>query len=124
MAALSFKFVDDSLNQKLIALLKKERFRRVVIDTDGVLHYSTEDEEVVENDLIRSIRDHVFSSWQIISCPRQWAERYKRYMTRHGVPFVEELIDSQLCFLIPRRYRPHSWKLGDSPVGTKHGIAR
>ncbi|HVS35551.1 MAG TPA: hypothetical protein VMS17_08215 [Gemmataceae bacterium] len=122
MTMLSFKFVDDALNQKLIALLKRERLKHR-IDPKGAIHYSADDEEVVENDLICSIRDQVFSTWQIISCPSQWAGRYKQYMVQHGVPFVEELIDGQLCFLVPRRYRPHSWKLDDPSAEKKHRIA-
>ena len=108
----SFRFVDDDLNLRLITLLKRSGIRHVV-GKNGVVRYSPQSEDVVENELICSIRDALFPSWQVLSCPGQWAERYKSYMTRHRVPFVEELIDNQLCFLIPRRYRPHSWKLQD-----------
>ena len=108
----TFRFVDDSLNRRLIALLKRSGTRHDV-RSNGVVRYSPRDEDVIENEFIRSVRDSVFPSWQILSCPPQWVDRYKSYMTRHGVPFVEELIDNRLCFLIPRRYRPHSWKLDD-----------
>lgn len=124
MATLSFRFADDELNGKLLALLKGARVKHVVVDKNGVMHYSAADEVFVENDLIRSIRDQAFPSWQIISCPKDWTERYKHYMTQHDVPFVEEWIDDQLCFLIPRRYRPHAWKLDDSSVARKHRIAQ
>ena len=124
MANLSFKFADGELNQKLIALVKGERWINVAIDKEGVVHYSADDEEGMENDLIRSIRDQVFSSWQIISCPKNWTEQYKHYMTQHSVPFVEEWIDNQLCFLIPRRYRPHAWKLDAPATAKKHRIAQ
>jgi hypothetical protein len=102
--------LDDNLNRQLIDLLKRKRIQHSV-GKDGVIRYSPDDEELVENELIRSIRDSVFKPWQIISCPKDWAERYKSYMSRHEIPFVEELIDRQLCFLIPRKYRPHSWRL-------------
>jgi hypothetical protein len=107
----SFKFMDPSLNRKLLALLKKAQVKHT-IGADGVVRYSPCDEELVGNELIPSIRRQVFRSWQILSCPKVWAARYKRYMRDHDVPYTEELIDNQLCFLLPRRYRPHSWTLG------------
>src|SRR5436190_17369824 len=109
----SFRFLDERLNRLLIVLLEKQGIRHSV-SKDGVILYSPGDAEIVENELIKSIRDQVFSPWQIISCPKNWTRRYRRYMTIHEVPFVEELIDNQLCFLIPRTYRPHSWKLGET----------
>jgi hypothetical protein len=83
-----------------------------VVDREGVVHYFPDDAETVENELLRTVRDSVFPSWQIISCPEDWANRYKVYMRQHAIPFEEEVIDHQLCFLIPRKYRPHTWKLG------------
>ncbi len=106
----SFKFVDDTLNRQLVALLRRSgaRFR---VDSKGTIRYSKNDVEFIENDVISRVRTSVFPTWQIISCPSNWAPRYKEYMLQRNVPFVEELIDNQLCFLIPRIYRPHSWKL-------------
>src|SRR5450755_3434804 len=120
----TFKFLDEKLNRKLIALVKKSPVKHS-IGNDGVLHYSSADEEVVGNGLISSIREAVFPSWQILSCPEDWIERYKRYMNQHDVPFAEELIDNQLCFLLPRKYRPHSWKLDEEPeIRQKHRKSR
>jgi hypothetical protein len=82
------------------------------------------DTELVENELIASVRDVVFFPWQIISCPKDWTQRYKNYMRKHGIPYVEELIDNQLCFLIPRAFRPHSWKLGKEPSRKRIRSAR
>jgi hypothetical protein len=107
---LSFRFAEDDLNRRLIALLKKNGIRHSV-DENGVIHYSPEDEKSVENDLVSSIRKRVFSSWQVLSCPKEWTERYKQYMTQRDIPFKEELIGGQLCFLLPRKYRPQRWKL-------------
>ena len=110
----SFKFVDADLNRKLIKRLKSSGIKHVV-DKEGVIHYAPRDEQVVENDLISAVRDGLFPSWQIVSCPDDWTENYRAYMTAHGIPFVEELIDGQLCFLIPRRYRPDAWQI-DQPA--------
>ncbi len=106
----SFKFMDEELNRRLILLLKKSHVKHT-IGANGVIHYSPVDEEIVGNELIPPIRRKVFPSWQILSCPKDWADRYKRYMCEHRVPYTEELIDNKLCFLIPRSYRPHSWAL-------------
>ena len=109
----SFKFLDGTLNQLLIALLKKAKIKHNV-GADGIIHYSSDDEDIVENDFICSIRDKVFLSWQILTCPRDWTGRYKKYMNLHKIPFHEELTNGELWFLLPRKYRPHRWKL-DSP---------
>src|SRR5436190_13097347 len=106
----TFKFVDDNLNRKLIGLVKKSRVEHF-IDKEGVLHYSPGDEDSVENDLVCSIRDQVFPSWQVLTCPGDWVERYKRYMSQHDIPYIEELANNEVWFLLPRKYRSHSWKL-------------
>lgn len=118
----SFRFGDERLNRRLMNLLKKSEIPHE-IDREGVLHYSPESEEVIENELISKIRDEAFSSWQILCCPKVWIERYKRYMNRRGIPFKEEWIDRELCFLIARKYRPHSWKLDDESAQKQHRIA-
>ena len=106
----SFRFGDDDVNRRLIAQLKKTGLRHSV-DKFGVIHYSPEDEEQIENDILSSIRSRIFASWQVLSFPKEWAETYRRYMTQHGIPFAEEWIDGQLGFLIPGKYRPERWKL-------------
>ena len=108
----SFRFLDSRLTQELIGLLRKAKINHS-IDKEGVVHYSPDDEEVVENDLICSLRDKVFPSWQLLTCPSDWTVRYKDYMGRHGIPFREELSNGELWFLLPRKYRPHAWKLDD-----------
>ena len=111
----SFKFLDDDLNRELLGLLKKARIGHFV-DKDGVIHYSADDVQVVENDLIGSIRDRVFPSWQLQTCPSDWVACYRDYMSRHDIPFREELSNGQVWFLIPRKYRPHAWKLDGPPT--------
>jgi uncharacterized protein len=110
----SFKFMDNNLNKRLLSLLKGAKVHHIV-DKDGVVRYSPQDEEVVGNELIGSLRNKVFPAWQLLSCPPDWIERYRCYMARHGIEFKEELINRQLCFLLPRKHRPHSWKL-DRPA--------
>jgi hypothetical protein len=112
---LSFRFADDELNHRLIAHLKKNRIPHSV-DSQGVIHYSPEDEEAVENESIVSIRRRVFPSWQVLSSPQEWADRYRQYMTEHGIPFKEELSQGELWFLLPRKYRPHMWKFDEPPT--------
>jgi hypothetical protein len=109
----SFKFLDKELNRELVRLFKKCKIDHS-IGTDGTVHYSPDNEEVVGNNLICSIRDKVFSSWQVLTCPPDWTARYQEYMGCHGIPFREELSNGELWFLLPRQYRPHSWKLDGS----------
>jgi len=109
----SFQFSDNKLNHRLLALLRKSKIKHEV-DESGIIHYSPDADEVVEYDLICSIRDKVFPSWQLLTCPPAWVERYKRYMRNHGIPFYEELSNGEAWFLLPRRHRPHRWKLEGS----------
>src|SRR5690242_16234020 len=106
----SFKFVDEDLNRRFLARVKKTRINHRV-DKRGVVHYSPGDDELVESSLLEPIRNEVFSAWQVLSCPADWTERYRQYMARRAIPFEEELANDQVCFLLPREYRPHAWKL-------------
>ena len=113
----SFKFLDDKLNHRLLAFLRKAKIKHEV-EKNGIIHYSPDDQEVIENDFICSIRDMVFPSWQLLTCPPDWVERYKKYMGDHGIPFYEELSNGESWFLLPSRHRPHSWNL-DGSMKTK-----
>jgi hypothetical protein len=106
----SFKFADNDLNKRFIGLLKKKHIQHA-LDANNVVYYSPKDEEVVENDLLQSIRTEVFDPWQVLTCPPDWVERYRAYMNAHDIPFQEEWANNQLWFLLPSKYRPHSWKL-------------
>lgn len=110
---LSFKFIDDQLNDALLALLKKAK-AKYRVTSENVICYGPEDEDLIENELISQIRDTVFPSWQLVSCPPDSVGAYRHYMLQHEVPFKEELIDNEISFLIPRSYRPHSWRLEPS----------
>jgi hypothetical protein len=108
----TFRFLDDALNRRLLALLEKDKVKHHVAK-DGTIRYSPDDEEVVEDRFICSVRDGVFPSWQVLTCPSDWTGRYKRYMSRHGIPYYEELSNGELWFLLPRKYRPDRWRLDD-----------
>src|SRR5262245_11667206 len=107
--SMSFKFLDDRLQRRLLSLLEAKRVA-YRIDKRGVIYYSPAAEELVDNKIINSIRNRVFPIWQLLSCPKEWEERYREYMVKRAIPFREELINGQLCFLLPRTYRPHRWK--------------
>ncbi|HEX3997531.1 MAG TPA: hypothetical protein VHX65_03160 [Pirellulales bacterium] len=106
----SFKFGDEDLNSRLLALLKKSHIKHSV-DKQGVIHYPSGEADLVENDLLCSVRDAVFPRWQVLTCPPEWIESYKLYMRGHQIPFHEELSNGKVWFLLPRRFRPHRWKL-------------
>jgi hypothetical protein len=114
----SFRFLDEKLNRELVDLLNKSGIVHS-IDEDGVVQYSAGDGVAVENNLICSVRDKVFPSWQVLTCPSDWVARYRDYMSRHSIPFREELSDGALWFLIPCKHRPHSWKLSGIKKGQR-----
>ena len=89
-----------------------------------MLHYSPDDVEIVENELICAIREQVFATWQVVTCPPDWVDRYRQFMTKKGVPFREELADEEVWFLIPRKYRPNLWNLNSMKARLKVPMAR
>ena len=117
----SFRFRDDRLHRQFLARLKKRGIKHRV-GRDGRIYYSADDEQVVENEVICPIRDGVFPAWQVLTCPREWIPRYTRYMQNHGIPFHEEVSNGELWFLVPRRHRPHSWKLEELPKTERMAI--
>src|SRR5487761_1666332 len=106
----SFKFLKRDLNRAFIRLVKKARIDHIVAK-DGLVRYSSDDEERMDNEIVSAVRKMAFPSWQVVSCPREWTGCYRAYMTRHRIPFVQEKSNDEICFLIPRKYRPHSWKI-------------
>ena len=106
----SFRFVDEELNRKLIDRAASSGIPHEV-GPDGTLHYSADDEEAIDEHVIRPIREEVFPRWQVLSCPPDWAGRYRQYMERNRLPFQEERIDAETSFLIPRDLDPHRWDL-------------
>lgn len=118
---LSFKFMDANRNRKLLASVKTAGIKHR-LDATKVLHFSSDDEDVVGNKLIKPLRDEQFQSWQVLSCPTEWTERYRQYMRKHRIPFSEELIDGETCFLISGHQTPLDWELPAS--NTSHADSR
>jgi hypothetical protein len=109
----TFKFVDQKLQRQLLRELKKAK-AVYWVDADDAIQYSDDQVDLIENRVLSAVRGRAFQRWQILSCPAGWSHRYKEYMVQHQIPFVEELIDNRLCFLLPRAYRPHSWKFAEA----------
>jgi len=109
--------VDDVLNRKLLALLSSKAKGKFTVDASRVVHYSHNDEDLIGNDIICAVRAAAFPSWQLVMFPADWAGSYTDYMVKHDIPFREEVRDGQLRLLIPRRFRPHSWKLAPPRAG-------
>jgi hypothetical protein len=108
----TFRFLDDALNQRLLALLRKGDVRYDVAK-DGTVRYAPGDEEVVESEFIGPVRDSIFPNWQVLTCPPAWVERYQQYMNEQGIPFTVEASNGEVWFLLPRKYRPYRWKITD-----------
>lgn len=110
MSTIRFKFIDNSANKVFLRLLKQSGLKHRV-DKDGMAQYSATIEKEVENEVIGQVRSRIFDSWQVLSCPADWVSRYRNYMKRHDIAYVEEMLDDEIDFLIPKSYRPHTWKL-------------
>jgi hypothetical protein len=104
----SFQFLNPVHNRRLLRLLRESRIPYRV-DDEGTVRYAPEDAEAVGNDVISSVRDRIFATWQVLSFPADWTERYRHYLEKNRIPYEEELANGELRFLIPGNYRPHSW---------------
>ncbi|HEY1067534.1 MAG TPA: hypothetical protein VGE52_15535 [Pirellulales bacterium] len=109
----SIRFLNERMNQQFLRLLigAGVPFR---VDAERTVYFSADDDDVIENELAAKVRRTKFPRWQLLSCPHDWTERYENYMTRRDIPFVRELLDGELYFLLPNAYRPHTWKLEEA----------
>ncbi len=105
----NFRFLNDRLNDLFIHILLGSGLR-VGVDDNGVVYFDHADEEAVE-DILAKIRGSRFDSWQVLSCPGDWVNKYRQEMKRRNVPYIEELNDGQVEFLLPQNYEPHDWKI-------------
>ena len=112
----SFRFVDECLQDDLLALVRASGVPHA-IEPDGTLLYASADEEVIENDLICSIRDRVFSEWGVFTLegdetrrPRTTA-RYRAHMLEQEIPFVEEIADRFVWFLVRHDQDSFEWTI-------------
>jgi hypothetical protein len=112
----SFRFEDGDLQGCLLALVRGSGVPHAV-DADGTLRYASADVDVIENDLICAIRNRVFPGWSVFTLegdatphPRATAQ-YREYMTRHAIPFVEEVADGFIWFLLPNGQDSHAWAI-------------
>lgn len=48
---------------------------------------------------------------QWVTCPKDWRKRYRDYMKKRKIPYLERRSGKTLWFLISKKYRPHRWKL-------------
>jgi hypothetical protein len=77
------------------------------------------DTEVVENELICSIRSRIFPKWGIFTLEGDETPRpnvtaaYRAYMTQHGIPFAEEIINGFTWFLVPEGIDSFEWGITD-----------
>ena len=86
---------------------------RVAWDENGLIYFDPKDEEAIE-DILARVRNAQFNTWQILSCPSDWVNKYRYEMKRRQVPYFEELNDGQVEFLLPGDQEPHDWELPTS----------
>lgn len=62
------------------------------------------------------------SDEQTLCCPKDWEKRYEDYMVLHKIPYrkVKAKVgqrqrnsfgEDESRFVLPRKYRPHAWKI-------------
>lgn len=56
--------------------------------------------------------DRLLGDEQLLSCPVECAPTYRQYMNSKKINYTEHgIVDGSFVFKLPRRYRPHAWKL-------------
>ena len=48
---------------------------------------------------------------QFLTCPAHCRKVYKAYMDKKSIPYKEVTLSKMKAFMLPRKYRPHAWKL-------------
>jgi hypothetical protein len=115
-----FRFMNDWLNTLFIQMVASKGLL-VKLDESGVVYYDARVEEAIE-DILAAIRESQFSSWQILSCPSEWVNKYRSEMARRKVPFIEELNDGQIEFLLPGDQEPHDWNYWADLLAGRFGL--
>src|SRR4051812_4689915 len=107
----SFRFVDDRLNDKLIAELDKCAQGKFEIMPDKTISY--QDADLFENTILPQFRSSIFATqtFQIISFPLNWYKSYTRYMSQHDIIFYEEVSDGEINFVVSGTEFPFLWDL-------------
>ncbi len=109
MGTATFRFKKPELNEILRRAIQENGMHFTVTET-GDVAYLLQDEYRFENYILNPIRSNVFSRWQILSCPRDYFERYLVYMRKRYINFEIEYQDGEPEFLIPGNYNPHRWE--------------
>jgi hypothetical protein len=114
----NFRFLESRLQGELIGLVSGSGVAHA-IDCDETLRYAAADAELVENELICSIRNQVFPKWHIFTLEGDEMRRpdvtarYRTYMAKHNIPFFEELHNGFHWFLAPEEYDSFDWKIAE-----------
>lgn len=113
----SFRFLNEEANSRLT-----EEFRKNDIPflTDGeTIFYLKKDVRFAEAAACR-VRNWLcresFYPWQIVCFPQGWETSYREYMSSNQVPYFEEYIDGELCFLVALSEDVHEWAINPPPV--------
>jgi len=48
---------------------------------------------------------------QMLQCPEEYLDDYRKYMDSRNIPYREVVYDDEVCFLLPKKYRPNAWIL-------------
>src|SRR4051794_40200216 len=114
----SFRFVDGHLQDDLLALVRGSDVLHSV-EEDRTLRYASADAEMVENELICSVRDRLFPQWGVFTLEGDETPRpkvtaaYRAYMSQHAIPFAEEIHDGFTGFLTPEGVDSFEWGIPD-----------
>jgi len=107
---------NKGLQLRLLNALRRSGVN-IDIGPNGVVTYGQSARWLVE-DAISSIMDSIFNkhNWQSIGFPSGWDGRYRDYLVKRSIPFVEEVSDGDIRFIIPGSYRPLQWKWIDKKI--------
>jgi hypothetical protein len=112
---------NERLQRRLVKLLKARRLA-FHIGPDGLVSFDKTLAPRVEK-AVWLVRESLFKEWQTVSFPEGWADRYRNYLLKRRIPFLEEVWHYGIQFLIPGSCRPLRWTWIDRCV-IEDGIRR
>lgn len=105
-----FKFLNEKLQKKLISLLRKKAKNKFKILPSLYIEYDEKDVDLIENQLICSVRVSVFPNWQIVTASNN-SFAFQMELQKRKVSFELEIKNFDIRFLINKKYKPHAWKI-------------
>ena len=105
---ITFRFVDPKLNDAFIRLIHENL--QVPVEKSQLVCPEELEEKFMG--YLAEFRRSLFEDWQVLNIPmKDYYYLFKRYMIERNIPYVEEYEDHEIQFLLPKSYKPRTWRI-------------